>query len=70
MKQLSSFMVLNIDGGDRISYTYNEIDGNTGEPISVNNKKNFYAVDPELTEHIKAIREYIQENKLEENQDG
>ena len=22
MKQLSSFMVLNIDGGDRVSYTY------------------------------------------------
>ena len=26
MKQLSSFMVLNIDGGDRVTYTYNKIE--------------------------------------------
>lgn len=65
VKQLSSFMVLSIDGGDRISYTYNEINEDTGEPISTNNKKNFYAVDPALTEHIEAIRKYIRENKLE-----
>ena len=26
MKQLSSFMILNVDGGDRVTYTYNEID--------------------------------------------
>lgn len=65
MKQLSSLMVLNVDGGDRISYTYNDIDDNTGEPISTNNKKNFYVVDPELSNHISAIREYIRTNKLE-----
>ena len=59
-------MVINVDGGDRVSYTYNEIDEETGEPISVNNKKSFYAVDPKVIEHIKAIREYIQKNKLEE----
>ena len=64
MKQLSSFMVLNIDGGDRVSYTYNEIDDNTGEPISRNNKGNFYIVDDELKEHIDAIRSYVRENKL------
>ena len=44
MKQLSSFMVLNIDGGDRVSYTYNEIDDNTGEPLSQNKKENFWVV--------------------------
>lgn len=66
MKQLSSFMVLNVDGGDRISYTYNEIDSNTGDPVSTNNKRNFYVVDEELGEHINAIRRYIQKNKLEE----
>ena len=47
MKQLSSFMVLNIDGGDRVSYTYNEIDDNTGEPLSQNKKENFWVVDKE-----------------------
>lgn len=64
IKQLSSFMVLNIDGGNRVSYTYDEIDSNTGDPISKNNKKNFYAVDEGLTEHIEAIREFIRLNKL------
>lgn len=64
MKQLSSFMVLNIDGSDRISYTYDEINKETGEPISTNNKKNFYAVDPSLLEHINAIRNFIRANKL------
>ena len=64
MKQLSSFMVLNIDGGDRVTYTYNEINDSTGEPISRNNKRNFYVVDDELSEHIKAIRDYIKDNKL------
>lgn len=65
MKQLSSFMVLNMDGGDRVSYTYNEIDGDTGEPVSTNNKKSFYVVDSTLKTHIDAIRSYIREKKLE-----
>lgn len=65
MKQLSSLMILNVDGGDRISYTYNEINEETGEPISTNNKKNFYVVDQELAVHINAIRDYIRLNKLE-----
>ena len=64
MKQLSSFMVLNIDGGDRVTYTYNEINDSTGEPISRNNKGNFYVVYDELREHIKAIRDFIKDNKL------
>lgn len=64
MKQLSSFMALNIDGGDRVTYTYNEINDSTGEPISRNNKGNFYVVDDKLMEHIKAIRDFIKNNKL------
>ena len=64
MKQLSSFMALNIDGGDRVTYTYNDIDDNTGEPISRNNKGNFYVVNDELRDHIKAIRDFIKDNKL------
>lgn len=65
MKQLGSFMALNIDGGDRVSYTYNEIDEMTGEPLSTNNKGNFYVVNEELREHINAIRDFIRVNKLE-----
>ena len=64
MKQLSSFMVLNVNGGDRGSFTFDEID-ETGTPISSNNKVNFYAVDEEIRAHINAIRDYIRVNKLE-----
>jgi hypothetical protein len=65
IKQLASFAVLNVNGGDRISYTYDEIDADTGDMISSNNKGNFFAVDSALKKNISAIREYISENKLE-----
>lgn len=65
MKILSSFLTLNMNGGDRISYTYDEIDESTEEVISQNNKGSFYALDPTLKTHINAIREYIQANKLQ-----
>jgi hypothetical protein len=65
IKQLASFAVLNVNGGDRITYTYDEIDADTGDMISSNNKGNFFAVDPALKKDINAIRTYISENKLE-----
>lgn len=64
MKRLSSFMALNINGGDRISFTFDNIDVNTGEAISTNNKQSFYVVDDELSGHIEAIRNYIRKHKL------
>ena len=64
MKQLSSFMVLNVNGGDRVSYTYDEIDPDTGDLVSSNNKESFFVVDEELRGHINAVRQYIRENKL------
>lgn len=66
MKQLSSFMALNVNGGDRISFTFDEIDAETGEPISTNNKQSFYVVDEGLRGHINAVRAWIRENKLSE----
>ena len=65
MKQLSSFMALNVNGGDRVSYTYDEIDPDTGEAVSTNNKASFYVVDDGLRTHVEAIRDWIRENKLE-----
>ena len=64
MKQLSSFMVLNINGGDRISFTYDEINSENGELISSNNKKSFYVVDQNLSSAIEQVREYLKQNKL------
>ena len=38
IKQLASFAVLNVNGGDRVTYTFDEIDADTGDLISSNNK--------------------------------
>lgn len=66
IKQLASFAVLNVNGGDRISYTYDEIDAETGDVVSSNNKGSFFAVDSSLKGKITSIRNYISENKLSE----
>lgn len=66
MKQLASFAVLNVNGGHRVTYTYDEIDDNTGDVISTNNKGSFYAVDSKLKSNITQIRNFISENKLAE----
>lgn len=66
IKQLASFAAINVNGGQRVSYTYDEIDPDTGDVISQNNKGNFYAVDEALLGHIEAIRSYITEHKLSE----
>lgn len=66
IKQLASFAVLNVNGGERVSYTYDEIDAETGDMISSNNKGNFYVVDENLSKEIEDIRKYIKEQKLSE----
>lgn len=66
MKQLSSFMALSVNGGDRISFTYDEVDPNTGDLISTNNKESFFVVDEDLRAHVNSVRSYIRDNKLTE----
>lgn len=66
MKQLSSFLALSVNGGDRISYTYDEVDPETGDLISTNNKESFFAVDTALRTHVEAVRDYIREHRLSE----
>lgn len=66
IKQLASFAVIDVNGGHRVTYTYDEIDAESGDVISTNNKGNFYAVDEQLLEKIEAIRTFISEQKLKE----
>ena len=66
MNLLRGFMVLEINGGIRVSYTYDKIDPETGEPISTNNSGTFYVVDQALAESIDAVRSYIMQKKLAE----
>nr|WP_297874315.1 hypothetical protein [uncultured Blautia sp.] len=65
MKKVTSFTHLITGEGNRIAYTYSELDS-TGNLVSQNNKGNFVAVDPELVSHINAINDYINKNKLQE----
>ena len=64
MKQLSSFLALNVNGGDRISYTYDTNDPVTGEVPDSNTKESFFVVDEELRGHINAVRDWLREHKL------
>lgn len=63
MKKLTSFTHLKTGEGDRISYTYSEID-EYGNLKSQNMRGNFIVVDLELQEHISEICDYISKNKL------
>lgn len=63
MKQLSSFMALNVNGGDRVSYTYDTLNED-GDLIDTNTKESFFVVDETLRGHINAIRDYIREHKF------
>lgn len=64
MKQLSSYMVLSVSGGDRISLTYDEINDETGDVESTNNKATFFVTDAGLRGHVEAIRDWIRQHKL------
>ena len=66
IKQLASFAVLNVNGGQRISYTFDEIDAESGDIVSANQRGSFFCVDDALTKEIDDIREYIKEHKLSE----
>lgn len=64
MRLLSSFMALSVNGGDRISYTYDTVDDETGNVIDSNTKESFFIVDEELRAHVDAIRAWVREHKL------
>ena len=66
MKQLSSFLALSVNGGDRISFTYDTIDQDTGDVIESNTKESFFVVDEDLRAHVDAIRGWIREHRLAE----
>lgn len=63
MKKITSFTAHVTAEGQRISYTYSEID-ESGNLKSQNNRENFIVMDSVLTGHIEAINTYIAKNKL------
>jgi hypothetical protein len=59
MKKLTSFTAHTTAEGQRVSYTYSEIDDTTGKLISQNNRESFIVLDDGLQSHIDSISEYI-----------
>ena len=65
MKKVTSFTHLITGEGDRIAFTYSEMD-EYGTITSQNNRKSFVVADEEIVGHINAIKKYIQEAFLNE----
>lgn len=65
MKKVTSFTHLITGEGDRIAFTYSEMD-EYGTITSQNNRKSFVITDMEIAGHATAIKDYIQKTFLEE----
>ena len=63
INRLTGIALMTTGEGDRVAYTYSIID-EEGNLISPNNKGNFIALDTELINHIQAIRDFVNTNKL------
>lgn len=66
MKLLTSFTKLATGEGIRVAYTYSDVNDETGEIISQNNKGSFIAMNQTLKKHIDAIDAFISEHYLTE----
>lgn len=63
-KILTSFMNLSTGEGSRIAYTYSEVNEETGEVVSQNNKGNFLVMNDDVQAHLDAVKKYIQDKYL------
>lgn len=57
-------MNLSTGEGSRIAYTYSEVNEETGEVVSQNNKGNFLVLDENLQSHLDAVKKYIRDKYL------
>ena len=63
-KILPSFMNLSTGEGSRIAYTYSEVNEETGEVVSQNNKGNFLVMNDDVQTHLDAVKKYIRDKHL------
>lgn len=61
MKQLTMFIAVNTDGGDRVTYYYDIIDKDTGRIIEEKKRDRFFVLDEGLRSYINSIRSYIRD---------
>ncbi len=58
MKRITSYTHLTTGEGERLSYTYSEIDEG-GKLLSQNNKKNIVVLDEKILDAIKLINDFL-----------
>lgn len=58
IKKLTSFTMLTTGEGTRIAYTYSEISEN-GTLVSQNNRGNFIVMNPDVSDSLKFVENYI-----------
>jgi hypothetical protein len=63
-KILTSFMNLSTGEGSRIAYTYSEVNEETGEVVSQNNKGNFLVMNDDVQKNLDSVKNYIRNNFL------
>lgn len=64
MEILGSFMSANVDGAERLSFTYSNVEKSTGKILGQPGKRSFVVLDDEVLGHIFAIRDYIKKNQM------
>lgn len=63
LNRLTGIAIITTGEGERISFTFTTLDSD-GNIISTNNKGSFIVMNDELQEHITAIKNYVNTNKL------
>ena len=63
MKKVTSFMAIKTGEGMRLSYTYSEVDSESGNIISQNNKGNFIVMDSNLLAAVNAIFDFTEKRE-------
>ena len=58
MKKLSAVAIVTTAEGERVSYTYAELDGD-GNITSQNNRASFVALDEDLLDAIKILKDAV-----------
>ena len=57
-------MNLSTGEGSRIAYTYSEVNEETGEVVSQNNKGNFLVMNDDVQAYLDAVKKYIRDKYL------
>ena len=62
MKKITGIAILTTAEGERITYTYSEIDETTGRVVQSNIKRSFIVLDQETQEIINSLKVKVEVN--------